>query len=276
MKALLISKHQKEQSLLKPLLDVGIELSVWHDFDTDQLGTFSGTITRTLSPIDAAIAKARAGRASTPGFDWYIGSEGSFFPDPTVPFITRHHELLVALPSQHEIPVVSEVSQLISWAIDQEVSSEEAFLQLIDGDLSEGKEHAFLSLPGAPPQERIEVASGRGALVKAYQQLSRNGELPIQVMSDLRAHRSKNRRQLIEQAAQALAAKLATQCPNCGQKGFGIRRLLPGLPCAWCLNPTGAVRAQLWSCPFCNYQEEKSDSGSGPFADPGMCGICNP
>lgn len=274
MKALLISKHEKELCLRPAFSAHIIPLEVFSGFDTDELGTFSGTITRKLTPLDAAMAKAKAGRKAHPGFDWYIGSEGSFFPDSYVPFVTRQHELLLALPADHEMPVTVEVSKLIGWAIDQEVMGWEAFLNLIEGPFTSGEEHLFLSLPGSPPEER--QAAEAHQLKDIYHRISQNGTLPVQVMSDLRAHRSRNRRLLIEEAAELLVQKLITACPNCQKLGYGMKRLLPGLPCAWCLNPTSAPRAQRLECVHCGFSEEKPIPGAPPFADPGNCGNCNP
>lgn len=276
MRALLVSKHEKEQCLNAAFSAVGIELESFTDFDTDKLGTFSGTVTRTLAPLEAAKAKALAGIAAKPGFDWYIGSEGSFFPDPAVPFITRQHELLLAIANPDSTPIVAELSNLVSWPIDQEISDEKAFLQLIEGAFELGEEHLFLGLPGSPPAKRVAVPAGREALLAAYRQISNQGSWPVQALSDLRAHRSKSRRKLIEDVAVALAAKLTNQCPKCHELGFGLQRVVPGLPCAWCLNPTSLPKSQRFVCPFCHYWEEKPIPGSPAFADPGNCGICNP
>lgn len=276
MRALLVSKHEKEQCLKAAFSAVGIALECFTDFDTDKLGTFSGTVTRTLAPAEAAKAKALAGLAAHPGYDWYLGSEGSFFPDPAVPFVSRQHELLLAISNADATPIISEVSTLVGWPIDLEISDEKAFLQLIEGPLELGEEHLFLGLPGSPPDKRVAVAAGRENLLAAYLEISNQGRWPVQALSDLRAHRSKNRRKLIEEAAVALVAKLTTHCPQCHQPGFGLQRVVPGLPCAWCLNPTSSPKAQRFVCPFCNYWEEKPLAGSPAFADPGNCGICNP
>ncbi len=276
MRALLVSKHHKEQSLETAFKTTGIRLEAFTDFDTDELGTFSGTITRKLSPFDAALSKAMAGRRAIPGFDWYIGSEGSFFPDPAVPFVTRQHELLLALPLNEETPVVAEKSGLIAWAIDREVNSEVEFQQLIKGAIEEGKEHVFISLVGAPPSERIAVESGAANLIAVYRTVSQNGSYPVQVISDLRAHRSSGRRLIIAEAAEKLAQKLICPCPRCNKLGFGMVRALPGLPCAWCLNPTSAVRATLSRCNYCGFQNEVLLPETAPYADPAICGVCNP
>lgn len=276
MRALLVSKHEKERCLKAAFSAAGIALDSFTDFDTDQLGTFSGTVSRTLPPKEAAKAKALAGMAAMPGYNWYVGSEGSFFPDPSIPFITRQHELLLAVGDSESVPIVAEVSKLVGWPIDQLIEDENSFTQLIEGAIELGEEHLFLGLAGAPPSNRFAVEGDRQELLAAYRKISHNGKIPIQAYSDLRAHRSANRRILIEEAAQALVSKLASKCPECQKPGFGLQRLIPGLPCAWCLNPTSQPVKQSLVCPSCNYCEEQAIPNALPYADPGICIICNP
>ena len=85
--------HGKEQLARHAFLDtLGADVIAPADLDTDQFGTFSGEIARTLSPRAAALAKARLGMQLA-GVPYGLASEGSF--NSGLGFLVEHHEALI-------------------------------------------------------------------------------------------------------------------------------------------------------------------------------------
>ena len=78
----LATMHAKERAIAPPILkELGAELVVPEQIDTDALGTFSGEIERQGTMGEVAVRKARLGMAAT---DLKIGvaSEGTYGPHP--------------------------------------------------------------------------------------------------------------------------------------------------------------------------------------------------
>jgi hypothetical protein len=73
------TKHSKEK-IMTPILEnqLGVKCIIPDEFDTDLLGTFSGEIERTLSPLHAARKKCEISMELT-GSDLVVASDGSFW-----------------------------------------------------------------------------------------------------------------------------------------------------------------------------------------------------
>ena len=88
-KAVLTSKHKKLPLIEIPFREsLSIEV-VELPLDTDMLGTFSGEVERTSTPIETAVKKARLGMQAT-GLPLGIASEGSIAPNPNVPSMPKY------------------------------------------------------------------------------------------------------------------------------------------------------------------------------------------
>lgn len=268
--AVLTSKHQKLE-LIGPSLKSAVGLDLIEEvLDTDQLGTFSGEIERVGSPLETAIKKARLGMTAT-GMSLGVASEGSIGPDPLVPFLVSNIETVVFLDSELDI-VVSETVRSMDIAA--------ASLKAIPGqDLTE-----FLAKIGFP-QQRV-IAKGSAAIEKgigsmdelaaSIQRLSpqsQNGEVLIE--PDYRAMYSPTRKVNIQQAAQALAVRLASTCPACTAPGWGKKDYIRGLSCSDCeLYHPDAIARELETCVRCDHvQPGKLVAES---LDPSRCSSCNP
>jgi len=75
------SRATQKEALLRPCYSKALNWQVVSTdaFDTDQLGTFSGETSRTLSPSDCAARKAHLACELT-GLSMGLGSEGSLMP----------------------------------------------------------------------------------------------------------------------------------------------------------------------------------------------------
>ncbi|GAB4287500.1 MAG: hypothetical protein Kow0081_5120 [Candidatus Dojkabacteria bacterium] len=100
--------HRKEE-VLEDLLktDLGISLFVPKDFNTDKYGTFTREVKRRGTQIEIAIRKAKDA-ANKYGYDLAIASEGSFGPDPRVPFLNLNYEVVVLVDLKNGLEVVGE------------------------------------------------------------------------------------------------------------------------------------------------------------------------
>lgn len=264
--------HEKE-SVVTPIFqsELGIDVQV-AKIDTDQFGTFSGEIPRTLSQLDAAIAKARAAIAET-GIPLAIASEGTIGPNPMIPIASSDLETIVFIDSENEI-VIHE-----SFRSSEIVAERKIFRS---GDNLE----EFLSKADFPAhglivrsEQDVSLAPVKGirdkaVLVQAIQDLSGNSGSVI-VENDLRASFSPSRMRNIAACARLLARRIASLCPQCNTPGWGSVTPIFGLPCADCgTNVESAVMADQYGCGKCEHRQIFARTAT--VADARFCDSCNP
>lgn len=272
----LATKHQKEQVLAEPLAaTLGLQLYVPPQLDTDLLGTFSGEIERVGTPREVAIRKARLGMQAT-GTTLGLASEGSFGPDPRMPFIPADHELLAFVDDDLGITVV-----------EQHLSSKTNFAQrtvtpqedLGDFLVKVGfPSHALIVKANADPIHFLE--KGIVSLDHLHQSItiaaSQSTDGMAYVETDMRAHMNPTRRAVIGEVAYALSQRLKTLCPSCQAPGWGKTDVVRGLPCEWCGLATQLVKWEVYGCPRCAYQEQLPRSDGKTTAAQRDCAWCNP
>lgn len=105
--AALGTRHRKEEQIGPALASLGLLVRA-EDIDTDALGTFDGRVACTLTPLAAAEAKAR-GAARAAGTRFGLGSEGSFFADPDLPWCTTDLELVTFVDLGTDLVVTGRV-----------------------------------------------------------------------------------------------------------------------------------------------------------------------
>lgn len=268
--AVLTSKHQKLELIGAPLrAAVGLNL-IEEPLDTDQLGTFSGEIERLDTPLETAIKKARLGMNAT-GLALGVASEGSIGPDPLVPFMVSDIETIVFLDSELEIVVAETIRSTEIVA---------ARITFTPGqDLSQ-----FLEKLGFPKQ-RLIVKGTHGVekgidsheeLEKAILRISAQSQAGlVEIEPDYRAMHSPTRRANIQQAANAIAIRLASICPSCNSPGWGKKDYVRGLECRDCgtSHPDAIVR-ELRCCVRCDFVQPGNLIADS--LDPARCFSCNP
>lgn len=94
-KCLIATMHQKER-VIAPILENTLKLKCFtsKDLDTDRFGTFSREIPRRKNQYKTLEAKIDYARKLT-GENLIIANEGSFSPDPRIPFITLNIEMIM-------------------------------------------------------------------------------------------------------------------------------------------------------------------------------------
>lgn len=262
-------------ALMAPALarEVGLDV-VEIPVDTDALGTFSGEVPRRLAPVDAAITKARLAMAAS-GCRLGLGSEGTFGPDPQLPFVHSDIELVVLVDGESGAAIVEAARGV--WPMHRQVSvaSADELPEVLAG--ADFPQHALIvRAESGDPSGVVKGIRDEARLVEAVTAAIDASPVGRAIVEhDLRAHCSPSRQAVIVQATERLAARLRCLCPNCSAPGWGVSRSTVGLPCSWCGGTdTSAVRSHVWTCTVCQFERDVPvDEVS---SSPEWCQRCNP
>ena len=276
--AVLTSMHRKER-VIGPILreELGLVVELASDINTDDFGTFSRDVERTGSQLDAARTKIAAGFRSAPSIRVGLASEGSFGPHPQLPILAIGRELIVMVDRESRLELTGydetfETNYGHALAPDLTVAFE--FAQsagfpghgLIVSGCRDSKPARDILLN----KDVTDVAQLEAAVTEA---VKRCGAAFVE--ADMRAHRNPTRMAAIERATRDLTRRFRSRCPNCDHPGFDVVERIPGLPCAWCGEPTSVIMAEALACQACGHKEERSVAAEAA-ADPGRCNSCNP
>lgn len=270
--AVLATQHAKGEVIapeFKSILDLQIEeLGV----DTDSLGTFTGEIERVGSAKDTVLAKARLGMAKSGNLRG-LASEGSIGADPLIPFINSDIELVAFIDDEIGFQLVESLrsTEIIAATFKVKPNSglEEFFRR---ADFPNHK--LIIRSTDQPVSFSVKGIDSHQMLEKSLKEAFKDFPELI-VESDLRAHCSPSRMENIRLVARKLALRLKCLCPECDAPGWGVVRVVRGLPCSECGEISEEkVRAEVFGCVKCQYEEEgRPLAGS---IDPGNCNLCNP
>jgi len=269
-----LTQHGKE-SLVAPVLEARTQrrVELVSGFDTDLLGTFGRDIARPGTQIEAARRKARIGMdlGQCPRG---IASEGAFVQDPYTGMIPWNVEVIVYIDDEAGVEVIGVAQGAAMNA--QVLASDPESLQSFATEAAFPAHHVMLRPDSAEDTRIWKGISDWDALHSAFHQakaISSNGKVFVE--SDLRAFCNPTRQNLIRSAAEDLARKLDSECPQCNAPGYWTTDHIAGLPCRQCLTPTRVPIAQVWSCKKCGRREERR-LPTDAFADPSKCDFCNP
>lgn len=98
----------------------------------------------------------------------------------------------------------------------------------------------------------------------------------INIETDMRTLYNHTRMQNIAKATKSLMEKIFQICPKCACPGFDLVENRRGLPCGLCNLPTAAIRAVIYQCKKCGFQQENLFPHGIKTADPAQCMYCNP
>lgn len=269
----LATKHGK-LAQIAPAFEALIEFElVVAEVDTDRFGTFSGEVPRTISPKDAAIAKARAGAAEL-GLDFGLASEGSIGAHPQFPFVNSNQEVLALVSRSRGFSVVESFVSADIVAKSKTLNSTENLSDLPNGfDLPN---HGVIV--SARFADELQVEKGIrevGNLLAAVTNMFERGANEVRVESDFRAMMSPSRQRNIAKCAEKLVARIASRCPSCNEIGWGRTGFEYGLPCGDCFALVAtAASAEKLGCVACDHVEIVSLGLE--TIDASRCDICNP
>ena len=265
--------HRKEEQVAPAFArQLGAHVIAPAGIDTDQFGAFTGEVTRTLAPTEAAAAKARLAM-QVAGVDYGLASEASY--DTWCGIMPAHEEILMFVDDARGIHVVEAVNACGAPGAPR----------LVDGAKEAAAAARSYGFPGQGVSVRATVADRARVFAKG---ITDTGELAEVVSAavaaadtgqawlepDLRAHHNPSRRAVITDLAGRLARRLATPCPRCACPGYGRLAVRDGLPCQVCGCPTGLVAADIHGCAACEHRH--TVARTVPPAEPRFCPRCNP
>ncbi len=267
----LLTRHHKAALIAPELAKLGLSLIATDAYDTDQLGTFSGEVARTLSPLDCARTKARLACELT-GCTFGLGSEGSFGGGPFPGIVPWNDELLLLYDQMTGQEIVAHAGMAV--ALNSVETDELAQLRqhLAKHDAKQG-----WILQG--PDGWQKGLQGEPAVLAALTSsafLSSDGRLrqAVLLQPDLRAHMCPPRQVVIQQAAAQLVQRMSALCPQCDAPDFWVNGCERGLPCRDCGFLTSQIRSTIKRCSRCDHQEHQPAPAT--WADPMHCPNCNP
>lgn len=269
---LLASKHNKEQAIGPVFQQIlACNLCV-EDIDTDQFGTFTGEIPRSLSAYETCILKATYA-AKEKKYALSVASEGSFGPHPSNPFIPHAHEIMVFVDLENEWRIGEQLLTPITNYKMMTIDKDTLLAPFLTSALF--PTHA-LTLQSADRQDviakgindplHLQVSLSNG--FKKYNELF--------IATDMRAMMNPTRMQTLAELAEKLAIRIKSPCPGCGTPGFGFKSVSGHLPCSLCGDDTKMYQSEEWGCILCDYKEQRTRKDQLIVADPTHCDYCNP
>ncbi len=271
---LIATKHKKEQ-VIAPILEKELSLKcfVASNFDTDQLGTFTGEVKRMDDPISTARKKCLMAMEKN-NCTLAISSEGSFGSHPSIYFVPADDEFLLFIDKENDLEIIVRELSLETNFNGQEVNTEKD----LNAFASNAKFPSHGLILRNSKSDFTEIVKG----ITDSRQLSQTFNYFLStygkafVETDMRAMYNPTRMKVIEKATQKMVNKLKSLCPNCKTPGFGIEDAKPGLPCSLCNFPTRSTLSYIYICQKCSYTKEEIYPHGKPTEDPMYCDVCNP
>ena len=269
---LLASKHHKEQAI-EPIFrqNLGCNLCV-EDINTDQFGTFTGEIPRTLSAYETCILKAKYA-ANEKKYALSVASEGSFGPHPSNPFIALAHEIMVFVDLENDWQIVEQLRTPNTNYKMMTINKDTLLTPFLKSALFSS--HA-LTLQSADEKDIIAKGINTPHQLEAslFDGFKKHPNLLI--ATDMRAMMNPTRMQTIGELAEKLSIRIKSLCSGCGAPGFGFKSVNGHLPCRLCGENTTMYQYEKWGCIQCDYQEQRPRKDHLIVADPSHCDYCNP
>lgn len=290
-RAILGTMHKKAEALTLPFkVGLGMELQTC-EFDTDQLGTFTGEIERHDSAVETAGKKARLAICKTKEARG-LGSEGSFGPHPLIPYMALSQEFLVLVDDELKIQVVENIVSTRTNYCHTEVNcidETEEFLQR-----AKFPSHALIVKPVKSQSSVFDnvkrLFSGQGVTSQIYKGIRDRDSLVsairscrqqsnaglVHIETDMRAHMNPTRMRVLRSLGIKLVRRLLCACHACGCPGFGISGQEGTLPCEECGFPSDTYAQELHSCPRCQYTKTLPRRDGLTSVEALFCQRCNP
>ena len=268
------SMHKKEIAIAPAFEELLGCKMIPSEINTDLLGTFTGEIQRTLSPLECAKQKCYR------GLDVYngqigIANEGTFGPHPSIPFIVCDFEILFFADKTLDFELTISKTFLETNFATKAIRTIEELSDFAKQALFPS--HALILRPMETKEPGLifKGIQNHEELFPVFEKcLASSKKGIVWVETDMRAHMNPSRMKNIKELSYQMASQLATSCPSCTIPGWGIIKYIPGLPCQECKMPTKLIRSQIYGCCKCDHQEIVEITNG--LADPGCCLICNP
>ncbi|RTE86022.1 MULTISPECIES: DUF6671 family protein [Gammaproteobacteria] len=263
--AVLMTKHDKGKVVAPVLRNVGLRVVENPYWDTDQLGTFSGEKARKNSAQECALIKAKKAVEVT-GMDIGLGSEGTFGGGPMPGIMNWDEEILCYYQKSTDRVIYAHASGPFNGKTITLRSHSEAmdFVNQAEKEQALNLTVKDEFLKGVFPEQF------RALLVNSAEHLT----WPLIVEPDLRAMNCPQRREIIQKAAEDLAVRLCSMCPECEAPNYVVKTREAGLPCEQCTLPTQLPLYEVLACDECGHEEKKAVESSQASSQ--HCALCNP
>ncbi|PSB16218.1 hypothetical protein C7B76_12090 [filamentous cyanobacterium CCP2] len=271
----LATMHQKEQVIRPILAQVGLQIVVPPEFNTDEFGTFTRDVKRPADQLNTARLKAQKAMDLT-GLTLAVASEGSFGPHPSIPFVACDREIVMLIDRMHDLEIVGQ-------ALSTETNHRSQMVTTLKAALTFAEKigfptHGLVAMPEAQPSPDSPIVKGitnETQLLETVDRLLKQyGQAHLE--TDMRAMYNPTRMNVIAQATDDLLHKLQQCCPQCGVPGFTVIEHKAGLPCALCRSPTELALMAVYRCQKCDFSSVSYFPNGQEFADPAQCLYCNP
>lgn len=275
---ILTTKHAKSIAIAPPFSEnLGASI-IEYVVDTDKLGTFSGEVEREGNALECARKKCEWSLNKLgSNVEFALASEGSFGPHPFISFLPCDHEILYFIDRKRDFHLyMSHISEKTNYRTER-ISSLEG-LRKISNQVS-FPSHALILRPNnretkAPIFKGLDTWQALELAFKQCIKYAEDGN--IWVETDMRAQFNPSRMKVIGELATKLSDRLRVHCPSCDSPGWGKVRQKTGLVCASCGFETELIKAEIFGCVKCDYEEDRERSDGKKEADPGSCQYCNP
>lgn len=271
-RATLVTQHKKEEIIAPLLAEVGIHVQTIHTIDTDSFGSFTGEIKRLKTAEETVQKKALAGSPYAPD-GLVLASEGSFYPDPHIPFCSKNTELVMLIDIRNNISILGIAHSRHTAHHEASITSLAELDQFLEK--IEFPDHSVIvshpKLFGLKKCYKKDWGS-KNEIYTYTEKLLKKG-IHVFVATDMRAMNNKKRRSVIREATQDLIEKIKSTCPHCGTPGFTVHHYEYNTRCSLCNAPTHAASDAIYICQTCTYTQKKQIAS---FTDPSACIVCNP
>ncbi|MFM7017306.1 DUF6671 family protein [Flavobacterium sp.] len=271
---LIATKHNKEK-VIAPIFEKKLEVQcfVTNNFDTDELGTFSGEIERKDDAFTTLKKKCEIAMKAN-NCDLAIASEGSFGMHPSLFFAPADDELLLFIDAKNNIEVIAREISIDTNFNASELNNEEELFAF--AEKSNFPSHGLILRPSKNNTNDIyKGITDRNELLNTFNKLI-NQYGSVYIETDMRASFNPKRMKVIENVAIKLVESIESKCPNCDFPGFSVSKVNTGLKCGWCNNPTKSTLSYSYKCKKCHFQKEELFPNNKTIEDPAYCDFCNP
>ena len=263
-KIVIATKHKKAPLVAPALEPLGFEVFTTDLFDTDTLGMFSHEVQRHCSANTAALTKAqRACELTDEQFG--LGSEGSFGGGP-YPGLMNWDEEVICFYDKHNNNAIYGYAGGPFSPSSLSISSETSAESITTACQRYENQHWILD-----DTQTLHKGLSIEALIALYTEKTPSTGT---ITPDLRAMYSPQRQVIISRAAQDLARRLSSTCPQCQNPNFVAKQITKGLPCELCNMPTEQMKSTTSVCDSCGFSHIETNKKR--VADATYCQFCNP
>lgn len=266
--------HRKETVIAPPLEQaIGVKCLVLENFDSDELGTFSGEVERLKGPLETAREKCLSAMRIA-GCDLGVASEGSFGVHPTYGFLPSNDELIIFIDQKNDLEIIARNLTTETNFMGTFVSDQSSLLNF--AEKANFPSHALILRNDENGTARIKKGiQNKVELLREFNELHRLFGKAF-VETDMRAMNNPTRMRAIEKTTEKLIEKILFTCPSCETPGFEVSRVNNGLKCSACGFPTRSTLSITRTCKKCGLEKVEMYPNQKEEEDPTYCDICNP